>query len=81
LTRGGFLLVTRFGKDDRRIEVMQNRSSVSRSLGRRSSTGPIVVFTVDDVAKVVVFLASDDAAYLTGGEYLIDGGGMNIFNV
>ena len=37
--------------------------------------------TVDDVAKVVVFLASDDAAYLTGGEYLIDGGGMNIFNV
>ena len=37
--------------------------------------------TVDDVAKVVVFLASDDAAYLTGGEYLIDGGGINIFNV
>lgn len=32
---------------------------------------------VDDVAKVVVFLASDDAAYLTGGEYVIDGGAMN----
>ena len=32
---------------------------------------------VDDVARVVVFLSSDDAAYLTGGEYLIDGGGMN----
>lgn len=31
----------------------------------------------DDVAKVVAFLASDDAAYLTGGEYGIDGGGMN----
>lgn len=36
---------------------------------------------VDDVAKVVVFLASDDAAYLTGGEYVIDGGGMNMITL
>lgn len=36
---------------------------------------------VDDVAKVVVFLSCDDAAYLTGGEYLIDGGGMNTIMV
>jgi NAD(P)-dependent dehydrogenase (short-subunit alcohol dehydrogenase family) len=28
----------------------------------------------DEVAKVVVFLASDDASYLTGGEILVDGG-------
>ncbi len=28
----------------------------------------------DDVAKVALFLASDDAAYLTGGMYYVDGG-------
>lgn len=30
--------------------------------------------TVDDVAAAVLFLASDDAAYITGAELLIDGG-------
>jgi 3alpha(or 20beta)-hydroxysteroid dehydrogenase len=28
----------------------------------------------DEVAKLMVFLASDDASYCTGGEFLIDGG-------
>ncbi|RYE42470.1 MAG: SDR family oxidoreductase [Hyphomicrobiales bacterium] len=30
---------------------------------------------VDDVAKVVVFHASDDSTYLTSGEYTVDGRG------
>lgn len=32
------------------------------------------VGTVDDVAPVVLFLASDEAGYVTGAEYAVDGG-------
>jgi NAD(P)-dependent dehydrogenase (short-subunit alcohol dehydrogenase family) len=31
----------------------------------------------EDIAKLVVFLASDEASFITGGEYNIDGG-MNV---
>jgi 3alpha(or 20beta)-hydroxysteroid dehydrogenase len=32
------------------------------------------VGTVDDVTPLVLFLASDEARYITGGEYVVDGG-------
>ena len=40
-----------------------------------SSVTPLGRFgTPDEIAKAVVFLASDDASYITGTELFVDGG-------
>lgn len=48
--------------DDEQIEIASGSVPVKR------------VGEPDDVAKLVVYLASDDSSFVTGSEYIIDGG-------
>lgn len=54
------------GLNDQQIEQFKAQSAGSTPLGR---TG-----TPDEVAKAVVFLASDDSSYVNGIELFVDGG-------
>lgn len=58
------------GLNDEQIRQMEEQSAATTPLGR---TG-----TPDEVAKAVVFLASDDSSYITGTELFVDGGAAQI---
>jgi NAD(P)-dependent dehydrogenase (short-subunit alcohol dehydrogenase family) len=54
------------GLSDDQIKQMEAQTAVTTPLGR---TG-----TPDEIAKAVLFLASDDSSYITGIELFVDGG-------
>jgi len=58
------------GMTDEQIEGFKAEAAASTPLGR---TG-----TPDEIAKAVVFLASDDASYINGVELFVDGGAAQI---
>jgi len=51
---------------DEQIEGFTAQAAATTPLGR--------VGTADEIARAVVFLASDDASYVTGAELFVDGG-------
>ena len=58
------------GMNDEQIKQFDAQAAAAAPLGR---TG-----TPDEIAKAVVFLASDDASFITGIELFVDGGAAQI---
>jgi NAD(P)-dependent dehydrogenase (short-subunit alcohol dehydrogenase family) len=55
---------------DDQIEKIRKRAAVTTPLGRAGAP--------DEIAKAVVFLASDESSYITGIEPFVDGGRAQI---
>ncbi len=53
-------------------EVLGRKDSIKAKLASRQPLGRLA--TTDEVARAVLYLASDEASYVTGSELVIDGG-------
>lgn len=58
------------GLSDKQIEDFEAQAAATTPLGRAG--------TPDEIAKAVVFLASDDSSYITGIELFVDGGAAQV---
>jgi NAD(P)-dependent dehydrogenase (short-subunit alcohol dehydrogenase family) len=58
------------GLSDAQIKQFEAQGAAAAPLGR--------VGTPDEIAKAVVFLASDDSSYITGADLFVDGGAAQI---
>lgn len=58
------------GMTDEQIKEFERQAAATTPLGRAG--------TPDEIAKAVVFLASDDSSYMTGADLFVDGGAAQI---
>ena len=61
---------TELGMTDEQIKKFEEQAAAATPLGR---TG-----TPEEIAKAILFLASDDSSYVTGIELFVDGGAEQI---
>ncbi len=58
------------GMNDEQIKAFEAKAASKTPLGRSG--------TPDEIARAVVFLASDDSSFMTGAEFFVDGGAAQI---